>query len=72
MWKWLRFGWGKNTKAFYSNINMLTKENWENIEKHAGKKPTYIQGSVYNYDCIICTSYTLTLLQVLALFLETT
>lgn len=50
---------------------MLTKENWENIEKHTGKKPTYTQGSVYNYDCIVCTSYTLTLLQALALFLET-
>lgn len=51
---------------------MLMKENWKNIETHAGKKPTYTPGSIYNYDCIVCISYTLTLLQALALFLETT
>ena len=36
-------------------------ENWENTEKHKEKNPTYTQGSIYNYDYIVCTFYTLTL-----------
>lgn len=54
---------GEEIQRHYSNIktNMLMIENWENTEKHKEKISTYTQGSIYNYDYIVCTFYTWTL-----------